>query len=91
MTNKAKGPGAAKRRGRPAWVQNAYHIKIRFSVALGLMDDGIRRWVDAYVFNGKKAKPQRFFNAYCVHHKLTKGETFICNRKEWGDDGTPSS
>ena len=92
MANKAKGPDAAKRRGRPAWVVNAYHKKILYSDAVALMDEGIRRWVDAFVFNGNKAvPPQRFFNAYCVHHQLKSGKTFICNLAEWGEDhGTPT-
>lgn len=83
MTNKVKGPDAASRRGRPAWVRTAWGKKIQYQTALALMDPGIRRWVDAMVFNGKQVSPQRFFNAYCVHHQLKTGEIFPPNRKDW--------
>ena len=86
MANKAKGPDAAKRRGRPAWVQTAYGKKILYQTALDLMDPGIRRWVDAFVFNGNKAvPPQHFYNAYAVHHQLKTGEIFEPNRKEFAE------
>lgn len=88
MTNKVKGPDAATRRGRPAWVQTAWGKKILFQTTLELMDPGIRRWVDAMVFNGKQVSPQRFYNAYAVHHHLKTGEVFLPNRKEYGTDGT---
>lgn len=89
MTNKVKGPDDAKRRGRPAWIQTAWGKKIPYQTAIDMMDPGIRRWVDAMVFNGKQVSPQKFFNAYAVHHRLKTGEVFEPNRKEYGN-GTPT-
>ena len=78
----------AARRGRPAWVQTRWGKKIPYQTALDMMDPGIRRWVDAMVFNGKQVSPQRFYNAYAVHHQMKTGEIFAPNRKEYGEDGT---
>lgn len=75
----------AARRGRPAWIQTAWGKKILYHTAIDMMDPGIRRWVDAYVFNGKQVSPQKFFNAYAVHHQLKKREVFAPNRKEYGE------
>lgn len=60
-------------------VINAYHKKINFDEAVGLMNEGIYDMV-------RKLKPscdnQTFFDIYCEWHYRVFEETFIMDRKE---------
>lgn len=75
-------PNTAKPK-RDEYIITAYQKRVPYYIVRDLMDQGIMRWVDAMCFNGAKVAPQRFYNAYCVHHQLKTGEIFVPNRKDW--------